>query len=58
MAEETSYVEYLIDNDLFFEELKPHLRPIQKEQIINYRMNHKFDLKELVEILLINTLKI
>ena len=38
----------LIDNNLFFEEIKPHLCPIHKEQIINYRMNHKFDLKELV----------
>lgn len=49
MAEETNDIEYLIDNDLFFEELKPHLCPIHKEQIILYRMNHKFYLNELVE---------
>ncbi|MCT7604688.1 hypothetical protein N5U17_10625 [Aliarcobacter butzleri] len=41
-------IEYLIDNNLFFTEIKPHLCPIHKEQIINYRMKHKFDLKELI----------
>jgi len=49
MSEEISDIEYLIDNNLFFKEIKVHLCPIHKEQIILYRMNHKFDLKELID---------
>lgn len=41
-------IKYLIDKNLFFEKIYIHSCPILKEQIINYKMNNKFDLNELI----------
>ncbi|PLY07027.1 MAG: hypothetical protein C0625_07480 [Arcobacter sp.] len=45
----TEEIEYLIDNNLFFENIQVHTCPILKEHIIEYKIKNKYILIELVE---------
>lgn len=45
----TEDIEYLIDNNLFFEKIYIHSCPIYVEHIIEYKLNNKLSLNELVE---------